>query len=122
MGEQLSIRKIKKAYDILKFYNGDNNQILLYQNEYKNGSFVLNDFSYKYITSNQDYTPLQINKTIRISSDYGNILKEKYNIDFIPNKVKITKIIGEMNNSYHCYVQYIVMCNIDKASPLNLCM
>ena len=106
MGEQLSIRKIKKAYDILKFYNGDNNQILHYQNEYKNGSFVLNDFSYKYITSNQDYTPLQINKTIRISSDYGNILKEKYNIDFTPNKVKITKIIGEMNNSYHCYVQY----------------
>lgn len=106
MGEQLSIRKIKKAYDILKFYNGDNNQILLYQNEYKNGSFVLNDFSYKYITSNQDYTSLQINKTIRISSDYGNILKEKYNIDFTPNKVKITKIIGEMNNSYHCYVQY----------------
>ena len=106
MGEELTARKIKSAYNILKSYTGENNQILLYKSMYENGNFELNDFSYNYITSNKDYTPIDINKTVRISSDYGNILKEKYNIDFIPNKIRISKIIGEIGHCYHCYVQY----------------
>lgn len=32
-------------------------------------------------------------------------MKEKFNLDFIPSKIHITKIIGEMGGSYHGYVK-----------------
>ena len=67
MSEELTATKIKKAYNILKNYTGENNQILLYKKMYDNGKFELNDFSYKYITSNNNYIPIDINKTVRIS-------------------------------------------------------
>ena len=95
-----------KAYDILKTYNGQNNQILYYQNLNKRHAIILQEFDVKYILNNNDYEPQMVNKVVKISDIYGQKLKEKYELDFLPEKVKITKIIGEMGDSYHCYLQF----------------
>lgn len=99
-------KDIIKAYDILKTYNGKNNQILYYQNLNNRNAIILKEFDINYILNNYDYIPQTINKIVKISDIYGKKLQEKYELDFIPEKVKITTIIGEMGESYHCYLQF----------------
>ena len=102
----MNVKEAQKAYDILKTYNGKNNKILYYQKLYNNNSIILKEFDINYIIDNHDYEIQEYNKIVKISSDFGKILQEKYELDFKPEKILITKIIGEMGNSYHCYVQY----------------
>lgn len=102
----LSAAKIEKIYKILSKYKGYNNQILYYKSLYNNGKLILNDFSAKYIEDNRHYKPIDVNRVVKISSDYGAYLKEKLNLEFVPNRVRILRIIGEYGNSLHCYMQY----------------
>jgi SNF2 family DNA or RNA helicase len=102
MGKQNSV---SKAYDILKTYNGTNNQIRYYKSLYDNGRLILEDFGVQYILNNYDYEPIEVNKNIKIAPELGETMKEKFNLDFIPPKIHITKIIGEMGGSYHGYVK-----------------
>lgn len=99
---------IQKAYRILREYSGTNNMILYYQKMYNKGKLLLTEdgFDTEYILKNKDYEPFEVNKTVKISSILGEKLQEKYNIDFVPEKLKISRVIGEMGNSYHCYCQY----------------
>ena len=102
----MKITDFEKAYDLLKKYTGTNNQILYLQYKTKTNNYPLSDFDVTYIINNFDYIPCEINKLVKISSDYGEILKKKYELDFSPEKIIIKKIIGEMGESYHCYAQY----------------
>ena len=97
---------IEKAYKIIENYNGDNNQINYYKILHKANKIILKEYDVEYILKNFNYVTKEVNKVINISSDFGLMLKEKYNIDFLPEKIKIYKIIGEMGNSYHCYAQF----------------
>lgn len=99
-------KDVIKAYEILNTYSGNNNQILYYQNLYKHNAIILKEFDVNYILNNFDYPIKEVNKIIKISDIFGKKIKEKYELDFIPEKVKITKIIGEMGESYHCYLQF----------------
>ena len=101
-----SAAKLKKIYSVLENYNGDNNQIMYYKYKYEKGTFEVTDFSGEYILSNKNYKTKEINKTVKISMDFGDKLRKEYDLDFIPVKLKITKIIGEIGNSYHCYAQF----------------
>lgn len=96
----------EKAYELLKIYNGKNNQILYLKYKVDNTKYSLSDFDVTYVLNNHDYIPFEVNKTVKISSDYAEILQKKINLDFTPEKIKITKIIGEIGESYHCYVKY----------------
>lgn len=98
--------KIRRIYDILKNYNGTNNKIRFYQYQYMHGKYKIDDFSSAYIAKNKDYVTKDVNKIIKISSDYGQKLKDNFMLEFIPKVIKITKVIGEIKNSYHCYVQF----------------
>lgn len=100
--------KIQKAYKILREYSGTNNMILYYQKMYNKEKLLLTEdgFDTEYILKNKNYEPFDVNKTVKISSILGEKLQEKYNIDFVPEKLKISRVIGEMGNSYHCYCQY----------------
>lgn len=98
--------KITKAYEILEDYQGPNPQITLLSSQYKRGGKVLSDFDIQYINKNKDYTPIEVNKVIGITKELGQKLYEKYKLAFVPEKIKITKIIGEMGDSYHAYFQY----------------
>lgn len=99
---------IQKAYKILREYTGTNNMILYYKKMYEKSKLLLTEDSFdtEYIIKNKDYEPFDVNKTVKISSILGEKLQEKYKIDFVPEKLKISRVIGEMGNSYHCYCQY----------------
>ena len=98
--------RISKAYEILKDYNGSNNQILYYQSLHKNGKLILEDFGVQYILKNYNYEPFEVNKVFDISIELGEELQKKNELEFTPKKIKIGKVIGEMGGSYHCYAQY----------------
>ena len=97
---------IDKAYDLLKTYKGENNRILYLQKMYSLGKCVLGDFDVEYILNNYDFEPYMVNKTVKITQEFGLKLQEKNELDFLPEKIKISTVIGEMGNSLHCYVQY----------------
>lgn len=100
------ISDYEEAYEILKRYKGNNNQILYDKYSVDRRNYTLSDFDVKYILANYDYEPYELNKTVKISGDYGEILQKKYELDFKPEKIRITRVIGEMGESLHCYVQY----------------
>ena len=102
----MKINDVDKAYEILKTYKGTNNQIKYYQYMYSKNSIVLKEFDINYILNNYDYSPKTINKIVKVSDIFGKKIQEKYELDFTPEKVKITTIIGEMGNSYHCFLQF----------------
>lgn len=102
----MSTTGIQKAYDILKDYNGNNNQIQYYKYVWLKKNVSLEDFAVSYILRNHDYQKREINKIVGISSDFGKYIQEKDNIEFRPEKLLVLSIIGEMNDSYHCYVKY----------------
>lgn len=97
---------IDKAYDILKEYKGTNNRILYLQKMYSLGKCILGDFDVEYILNNYDYESYTVGKTVKIARDFGLKLQQKYELDFLPEKIKISTVIGEMGNSLHCFVQY----------------
>lgn len=96
---------VSKAYEILKTYNGTNNQIRYYKSLYESNRLILEDFGVQYILKNYDYDPIEVNKNVKIAKELGETIKEKFNLDFIPDKIHITRIIGEMGGSYHGYVK-----------------
>lgn len=97
---------IKRAYSIVADYKGKNNQINYYKILSNEDKLILHEFDVEYILRNHQYEILELNKIVKISSDLGSQLKEKYDIEFTPKVLKIIKIIGEMGQSYHCYAQY----------------
>ena len=101
-----SKNNIDKAYDILKTYEGKNNRILYLQRLYSLGQCVLGDFDVEYILNNYDFEPYMVGKTVKITREYGLKLQQKYELDFCPEKIRISSVIGEMGNCLHCYVQY----------------
>ena len=101
-----SKNSIDKAYDILKTYEGKNNRILYLQRLYSLGQCILGDFDVEYILNNYDFEPYVVGKTVKITREYGLKLQQKYELDFCPEKIRISSVIGEMGNSLHCYVQY----------------
>ena len=102
----MKVTDFEKAYELLKTYTGTNNQILYLQYKIQKTNYALSDFDVTYVLNNFDYIPREINKIVKISSDYGEILKNKYELEFLPEKIIIKKIIGEMGESYPCYAQY----------------
>lgn len=103
----LSLEKIEKAHTLLKEYKGKNPYIIRLKNSifvYKTKS--MNDFEGEYILCNYDKEPKEINKIVRITDWYGLKLQEKWETEFIPEKFKITWLIGETSKYYHFYCIY----------------
>lgn len=102
----MEVKEVNRAYEILSSYKGKNDRIAYLSRKYAVGKVVLNDFDTNYINENFDYEPIEVNRTFDIASDFGNRLQEKYELEFIPKKLWIGRIIGEMGESYHCYGQF----------------
>lgn len=97
---------VDKAYEIIKGYNGYSNYMKYLQYKVNSCHYILNDFDIEYIINNKDFVPYELNKTVKISVDFGKKLDEKFLIGFTPEKIRISSVIGEMGNSFHCYIQY----------------
>ena len=102
----MKINAVDKAYEIIKGYNGYSNYMTYLQYKVNNCHYILNDFDIEYIINNKDFVPYELNKTVKISVDFGKKLDEKFLIGFTPEKIRISSVIGEMGNSFHCYIQY----------------
>jgi SWI/SNF-related matrix-associated actin-dependent regulator 1 of chromatin subfamily A len=102
-----SPKKAEEVLDFLKEYKGENPYIIWLKNcifVYK--SMNLTDFAIDFIVKNKDYEVKKIDRIVKITPWYGDKVKEFVGIDFTPKVLKITYIIGEMNDSYGCYVFY----------------
>lgn len=102
----MKVNDVEKAYEIIKNYNGKNNFLLYLKYKITNNKDVLSEYDIQYILNNYDFEPYIVNRVVKISTVLGRKLTEKYDIDFIPEKIKIGSVIGEMGNSLHCYIQY----------------
>ena len=101
------LEKIKKTYEILKNYNGENSYIVSLKNiayAYKNRD--LNDFEIEYVLLNYEKQPKQINKIVKIADWYGEKLYNDLQLDFIPEKLKITWFCGETDKAFHFFCIY----------------
>ena len=103
----LELNKIEKAYSVLKEYKGDNSYIIDLKNDvyaYKTKS--LNDFHVDFILRNHDKEPKYIHKLVKIADWYGENLKSKWELDFIPKALVIGWYMGDTQTHYMFYCKY----------------
>lgn len=104
---KLSLEKKKEALDILEKYSGSNPYILYTKNAmFVQKTFQFNDFFGEFLLKNYKDDPKVLNKLIKISDWYGKKLQDKYRIDFTPQKIRVTYVLGEMKEFYLCYLFY----------------
>lgn len=102
-----SIKAKGDCIDILRAYNGQNPYILkLKKDILANKVNCLTDFAVEYVLNNKDFNDKEINKTIKIADWYGKNLQETYNIEFIPEKLRIYSLLGITSAYFHCCVKY----------------
>ena len=103
----LSLEKIEKAYAILKEYKGDNSYIIdLKNNVYAYKISSLNDLQAEFILNNYDKEPIYVNKIVKIADWWGEKIKEKYEIDFIPKVLQIGWYMGDTSTHFVFYCKY----------------
>lgn len=103
----MSLKKTEKAYEILKNYQGDNRLI----NNYKYFVFerkdkTLNSFEVEFIIKNHDFKKEKINKVIHLAKWYAEDRKERWGVDFIPEKVFVYDILGETDTTFYVVLRY----------------
>lgn len=103
----MNLNNTQKAYNTLKEYNGRNSYIIRLKNSvFAYQTKTLNDFEMEYVLLNYDKEPREINKIVKIADWYGEKLQKDFEIDFIPNRFKITWFMGETSKFYHVYIIY----------------
>lgn len=103
----LSLEKIEKAYKLLKEYKGDNSYIIDLKNDvYAYKTISLNDFQVEFILNNYDKEPIYVNKIVKIAGWYGEKLREKWGIDFVPKILLVTWFMGETSGHLMFYTRY----------------
>lgn len=102
-----SLAKIEQAHKILSEYKGTNPFIIKVKNivlAYR--LRTANDFEIEYILANYNKEPKLLNKIVKVADWFGEKKKEEWNIEFVPQKLKITWLLGETDNLYHFYCIY----------------
>ena len=103
----MELEKVERAYKLLKEYNGENSYIINLKNSvYAYKIKTLNDFEIEYILSNYEFEPKLINKIVKIADWYGEKLQNDLELDFLPEKMKITWFLGETSKHFHFYGIY----------------
>jgi len=103
-----SIKAKNEAILKLKEYSGINPYILELKRDIvlKNKTELLSNFVIEYILTNFNFNPIPINKTVKITDWFGEKLKKDYEIEFLPEKLRIFTLIGETKSIFHVLVKY----------------
>ena len=103
-----SAKAQNEAIEILRGYSGTNPYYLMLKRDVilKGDVKKLNAFNVEYIIENQNFTPKQIGKTIKIADWYGLKKQQDWGTEFVPQKLRVVSLLGETSTTYHCYVQY----------------
>ena len=98
---------IQKAYAYLREYNGENPYItqIKYRALKENGT-PIDMFQAEYIVNSHNLEPKRINKIIRLARWYAEKKQEDWGVDFLPNKLLVTYLMGETSDFYHFYAKY----------------
>lgn len=102
----ISVKKKIEALDILREYKGQNPYILMVKRDVVVKGEEFGDFQAEYILDNHNREPQTINRIVKIADWYGQELKEKWEIDFIPKVLQVVTLLGETRGKYNCYVKY----------------
>jgi len=96
--------KGRSALDLLETYNGYNPYLLGLKTEYiKTKKLLLTDTQSRYIIDNIDRDPQYINRVVNITAYLGEELKNKLELDFIPERILIEFMLAETDKAYHIY-------------------
>ena len=121
----VSVKKETEAYKILKEYDGDNPYMLLLQkNVYVDKDVdAMTEFNVNFILKSGYYEPRPIDKIIHVADWWAEKKQKDWDIDFLPNRIKILTYLGDTDTTYVCYVQYrrsvsSVLCFIPKKAVL----
>lgn len=103
-----TIKGKNEAIDILNSYNGPNPYLLKLKRDIVlcRKTNLLSDYVVEYIKKNHDFSPIQINKNVSIADWYGEKLKNDYELEFIPQKIRIYTYFGETSVAFHCTIKY----------------
>lgn len=99
----LDITKLKNRTTLIKLkeYNGPNEYIHRLKIEALNGRVVLTPSQVEYINDNYTSEPIEINKVIEITPFLGESLKEKWNLNHVPERILCEWLLVENDKTYH---------------------
>jgi SWI/SNF-related matrix-associated actin-dependent regulator 1 of chromatin subfamily A len=122
----MTIGDLNKASALLKNYSGFNTYLLwLKEAVFVKKTNTLTDMQVDYVIRNHSLVPQFLGKVVSVASWYGELMREKFKLEFTPKKVKIGYYLGETENCYHMYVRYrqsqekLVLLFIPKSAILN---
>ena len=103
-----SIKAKNEAIIKLKEYSGINPYILKLKRDViiRNKTELLSENVVEYILTNFNFKPIPINKTVKIADWFGEKLKKDYEIEFLPEKLRIFTLIGETKAMFHVLIKY----------------
>ena len=103
-----TIKAKNEAIIKLKEYTGINPYILKLKRDViiKNKTELLSEIAVEYILTNFKFNPIPINKTVKIADWFGEKLKKEYEIEFLPEKLRIFTLIGETKTTFHVLIKY----------------
>lgn len=121
----VSVKKETEAYKILKEYDGDNPYMLLLQKNVFVDKDVdaMTEFNVNFILKSGYYEPRPIDKIIHVADWWAEKKQKDWDIDFLPDRIKILTYLGDTDTTYVCYAQYrrsvsSVLCFIPKKAVL----
>ena len=94
--------KIVKSLELLREYSGTNDYLLQVQKKmFNEKSFSLTQTQSDYIRKNHNVDPENLNKLVGITSWFGDNLKKQFELEFVPTKIMVEKVLADMGKTYH---------------------
>ena len=101
LAQKLDVLKILDSYD------GPNPYVRYLSKAVKSDkNFTLNDFHIEFTAINHNFTPITVNKLVKVADWWGEKKKEDWCVDFTPEKIIISTYIGQTENFYVFYCWY----------------
>ncbi len=100
----LDISKLKNKKTLTKLveYNGSNEYITSLKDRLnKEGSFPISPSMAEYIERNFNKEPFILNEVVGITEFLGKQLKEKFDLNHVPEKIMVETVLGDTSKSYH---------------------
>lgn len=122
---KVSIKKTKEAYAILEKYDGIHPYLRILKYNTFTKKKILSDLDIDYIVENHTYTPEKINKVVKLAKWFIESQLEKWAVNFTPDRVLVTDILGETESQFHVYLKYKrnqekpLMCFLPKKAILD---
>lgn len=100
----LDISKLKNKKTLAKLidYSGSNEYIISLKDRLnKEGNFPISPSVAEYIERNFNKEPFNLNEVVGITEFLGKQLKEKFDLNHVPEKILVETVLGDTTKSYH---------------------